>query len=687
MTLGLLVIVLICFQTCQSSRTEPAATTFRIVVPDSMEAWKTRMMRSYDRWSSESQFPFRLDETASRAVRVNDSRSYRGERYTIGDDKWTVDGHEMTPTQAVLFYTDRGDVRIVLPHRSGSWILFEGLRALVTDYAEYEESLLVYQFGQLIYAAGDTAGRWVERVNVFTEREAFTRNAKDRLFTFYGKPIDFSPVRVNALLSRFRREIVEQHLPKIFVYPDFETKARVSADLMEYSMEIDRGEIHLVDNATVRSRFEEILALYFARIQYGEKFPWLVEGLAFRMAGTYFGKPPEWWKQKYALLTMVNKTEMLEPPRTNQNPFLYHLMAMDFWDRVEAKPEAVLADPARFIHTYRPALSSGSIAQRSFRVPYYKGFCFAHSNGIQTGYTSRQSEQSLQRVKATGANFVSITPFGYSADERSPTIQFVLRNVWDETLGGLFKAAEDAHAQDMGVMMKPHLWLGNGKWCGEVDVPQSDLAAWESSYSQFIVYHALIAELSGMDALCIGVELPNMTAHTDMWKRIITRVRQAYSGPLTFGGNWFNEYDKIRFWDELDFIGVQHYFPLAESVTDSVDQARRELFKIRDTMQRLSIQWNRPIVLTEVGFPSIDGAFLSPHKEDFSQSVSDERQAEGYRMLIDAFADQPWCKGFFWWKWESADRDPRDQDKSFQIRGKMAETVVRNFYHTSKRSL
>jgi hypothetical protein len=686
MAIGLMLIVLICFQTCQSSRA-PADTTFRIVVPDSMEAWKTRIMRSYDRWSSESPFPFRLDETASRAVRVNDNRSYRGERYTVSDGKWIVDGHEMTPTQAVLFYTDHGDVRIVFPQRTGSWILFEGLGSLVTDYAEYEEALLVYQFGQLIYAAGDTAGQWVERVNVFAEREAFTRNAKDRLFTFYGKPIDFSSVRVNELLSRFRRDIVEQRLPRIYVYPDFETKARVSANLMEYSVDVDRNEIHIVDNATVRSRFEEILALYFARIQYGEKFPWLVEGLAFRMAGTYFGKTPQWWKNKYALLEIINKTELLGAPQTSQNPFLFHLMAMDFWDRVEAKPEDVLAGPARFLNAYRPTLPSGSVAQRSFRIPYYKGFCFAHSNGIQTGYTSRQSEQSLQRVKATGANFVSITPFGYSADERSPTIQFVLRNVWDETLGGLLKAAEDAHAQDMGVIMKPHLWLGNGKWCGEIDVPQSDLAAWENSYSQFIVYHALIAELSGMDALCVGVELPNMTPHTDMWKRIITRVRLAYNGPLTFGGNWFNEYDKIHFWDELDFIGVQHYFPLATSVTDSVDQARRELFKIRDTMQQLSLQWNRPIVLTEVGFPSIDGAFISPHKEDFSQRVSNERQAEGYRMLIDTFADQPWCKGFFWWKWESADRDPRDQDKSFQIRGKMAESVVRNFYHTSKRNL
>lgn len=686
MMVGLLLVALVCLRTCQPSRNEPLENVFRIVVPDSMETWKSRIMRSYERWSSESRFPFRLDETASRVVYVNDSLSYLNDRYDLEAAKWTIESHDMVPTQAILFHVRGSDIHVAVPQRTGSWMLFEGLSSLVTNYADYEEAILVYQFGQLIYAAGDTAGTWVVRANVFAERAAFTQRSRDSIFTFYGNSIDFSPVRVRTLMAKFHRN-VDRRLPKIYVYPDFETKARISANLMEFSMDIERGEIHLVDNATVRMRFEEILALYFTRVQYGETFPWLVEGLAFHIAGTYFGKAPDWWKSKRALLAMVNKENLLGAAQTSQNPFLFHLLAMDFWENADSEPGAILAEPARFVRAYRPSIPAMSITERSFRIPYYKGFCFAHSNGIQTGYTSRQSEQSMQRMKATGANFISITPFGYSADDASSAIQFVLRNIWDETLGGLFKAAEDAHARGIGVMMKPHLWLGNGKWCGETDIAQSDLASWENSYSQFIVYHALIAELSGMDALCIGVELPNMTRHTDMWKRIIARARVAYSGPLTFGGNWFNEYDKIQFWDDLDFIGVQHYFPLAVSVTDSADQALRELSKIRDAMRHLSERWNRPIVLTEVGFPSIDGAFISPHKEDFSQQVSDERQAQGYRMLIDAFADQSWCKGFFWWKWESADRDPREQDKSFQIRGKIAETIVRDFYRNSKKSL
>ncbi len=679
---------LVAISTCQPSRSTPSNREFRLVVPDSMTSWKARVMQSFERWAEEDRLPFRLTETAAHAVRLNDSLSYANAHYEVNRNRWIIDGESMEPTRAALFHLKNGDVRVIAPERAGSWMVFGGLRTLVTEFSSFDELIMVYQFGQIIYAAGDSAGVWVERANVFKERALYTNDRHDHLFTFYGPPLDFSMERIGKLLTRFDSLVIAKHPPRIFVYPDYETKARVSANLMEFSFDFAKDEIHLVNNETVRTRFDEIIALFFARKQYGEVYPWLVEGLAFLHAGSYFGRSWEWWQQKRELLSLVDKAGLVGPVETGQNPFLYHLLALNFWRQQDADPAVVLANATRWVDSFTPSISVRQQPVKQREVPFYKGFCFAHSNGIQTGYTSKQSEKSLERIRETGANFVSVTPFGYSADEHSPMIQFVLRNVWDETLGGLFKVAQDAHARGMGVMMKPHLWLGNGKWCGDIDITsESDLRIWEENYSQFIVYHALIAELSGMDALCVGVELPLMTRHTDMWRRIIARVRIAFGGNLTFGGNWFGEYDQIQFWGDLDFIGVQHYFPLAQNPSDSLERARREIASIRNAMRDLSKKWRRPVVLTEVGFPSIDGAFLSPHKEDFSQNVSDERQAEGYQMLIDAFAGEPWFKGFFWWKWESADRDPREHDKSFQIRGKKAEGIVKEFYLSSKRRL
>lgn len=668
--------------TCGPGQSGEATREFRLIVPDSMASWKTRTLRSMERWGEG--LPFRFSESAAHVVTVNDSATYSNSRFRLLERQWFLGSDSMNAESASLLHYSNGNIRFVSA-RSGPRSLMGALHTLFTEYRSFDEVLLVFQYGQPIYAAGDSVGRWVVRVNVFEERAEFRKNPKQNTFTFYGNPIPFSQARVQHLLSQVDSRIVRDASPRIFVYPNFETKARVSANLMEYSIDVERREIHLVDDAHVRTRFEEILSIYFTALQYGQKYPWLTDGLAFVRAGTYYGKPPDWWKTKYPLLSLVKKGDLLTAPQTNQNPFLMHLLAMEFW-REQADPSAVWKSPETFVEDFdAPVLDQGPV-RRATEIPFFKGFCFAHSNGVQTGYTSQESARSLQRLEENGANAVSLTPFGYSADARSPDIHFVLRNIWDETLGGLVKAARDAHERGMDVMMKPHLWLGNGQWCGEVDVAEGpDRDRWENQYSQFIVYHALIAELCGMESLSVGVELPHMTADTQMWKRIIRHVRVAYSGAITFGGNWFGEYDRIQFWDDLDFIGVQHYFPLMSSAEDG--DSRKVLRGIKDTMRAVSVRWNRPVVLTEVGFPSIEGALMSPHDEDFSQSVSDERQAQGYRMLIEELSDEPWCKGFFWWKWESADRDPRAQDKSFQIRGKLAEKVVREFYRSSTRRL
>ncbi|MEM6723389.1 MAG: hypothetical protein AAF598_05080, partial [Bacteroidota bacterium] len=47
------------------------------------------------------------------------------------------------------------------------------------------------------------------------------------------------------------------------------------------------------------------------------------------------------------------------------------------------------------------------------------------------------------------------------------------------------------------------------------------------------------------------------------WRTIIRSARQHYTGELTLAAN-FDNYREISFWDELDFIGINAYFPLRE---------------------------------------------------------------------------------------------------------------------------
>jgi hypothetical protein len=58
----------------------------------------------------------------------------------------------------------------------------------------------------------------------------------------------------------------------------------------------------------------------------------------------------------------------------------------------------------------------------------------------------------------------------------------------------------------------------------------------------------------------------------DDWRRRIADVRRVYSGKLTYAVNWHREVEEVSFWDALDPIGVQGYFPLATAAVPTVDE-------------------------------------------------------------------------------------------------------------------
>ena len=46
-----------------------------------------------------------------------------------------------------------------------------------------------------------------------------------------------------------------------------------------------------------------------------------------------------------------------------------------------------------------------------------------------------------------------------------------------------------------------------------------------------------------------------------LWRQLIADVREVYSGELTYAAN-FDQYDMVTFWDALDYISINAYFPL-----------------------------------------------------------------------------------------------------------------------------
>lgn len=85
----------------------------------------------------------------------------------------------------------------------------------------------------------------------------------------------------------------------------------------------------------------------------------------------------------------------------------------------------------------------------------------------------------------------------------------------------------------------------------------------------------------------------------------------------------------------------------------------------------------------EIGCRSAEGCATMPW--DFEQielPFHQEEQNNFYRSVMEAFWDEPWFAGFFWWDW-STNLYPLEEaklDKGFDIYGKKAEQTLKEWY-------
>ncbi|GAB2954887.1 hypothetical protein GCM10027048_20560 [Hymenobacter coalescens] len=270
------------------------------------------------------------------------------------------------------------------------------------------------------------------------------------------------------------------------------------------------------------------------------------------------------------------------------------------------------------------------------------------------------TEAEILALKRNHVTWISQTPFGWQADSASP--QVVLhtgrrRAYWGEADSGLVHTARLARRHGIRTLLKPHLWLRTrGQWPGQIQMRSAaDWQAWFASYSAFILHYARLAEQHRLEALCIGTELKHAAVgHEAEWRRLIGDIRQVYRGQLTYAANWHEEYEGIRFWDALDFIGVQAYFPLSTQPQPDTAALRRAWQPHLQALVRVQQRYQKPVLFTEAGYRAVPTAAAAPWEwpdPRKPQPEDDATQAACYEALFRACWRQPWFAGLFIWKW------------------------------------
>ncbi|MFT7451227.1 MAG: exo-beta-1,3-glucanase (GH17 family) [Patescibacteria group bacterium] len=192
-----------------------------------------------------------------------------------------------------------------------------------------------------------------------------------------------------------------------------------------------------------------------------------------------------------------------------------------------------------------------------------------------------------------------------------------------------------------------------------------------------------MAEKNKVELFCIGTELTRLsTEKSDYWKNLIQEVRSIYSGKITYAANWYNEFEKITFWEDLDFIGIQAYFPLVKNENPTVQQISKGWKKHLSDITSVHQKYNRKILFTEMGYKSTPDSAIEPRQWiDYSEvqdkTISTETQANCYEAFFNTFWKKDWFAGVHIWQMRSDFVKGRGKsDLDFTPQGKPAESII-----------
>ncbi|MFQ5953138.1 MAG: hypothetical protein ACE5JK_07025, partial [Candidatus Omnitrophota bacterium] len=289
---------------------------------------------------------------------------------------------------------------------------------------------------------------------------------------------------------------------------------------------------------------------------------------------------------------------------------------------------------------------------------------------------SPASDFTLAYLKELGFDAVAIMVPAYQDDLDSVVVYTNDEPGGDTpTEEALVHAIKSCHKLGLRVMLKPHVDPRTDE--ARINIMPSE--EWFDSFEEFTVRYARLAQENNVEIFSVGTELEATTfeAWSHRWNRLIDKVRGVYNGLLTYSANW-TEYEEVPFWDKMDFIGIDAYFPLTDNNEPALEELKNSWDGYADEIEkwlkkrRLS---DKGVLLTEIGYPSADGAGRQPWVA-VSNREDQQEQADCLRATLEVLSKRPWFKGYYIWQYFP---QQRWSPLGFTVRGKKAEEVLKEW--------
>jgi len=285
------------------------------------------------------------------------------------------------------------------------------------------------------------------------------------------------------------------------------------------------------------------------------------------------------------------------------------------------------------------------------------------------------------------------------------------------SIAAIRSAVRRAKRLGLHVVLRPQVEVGRSPAQEQPRdlIDATDRGAWFASYTSLLLDSVMrVARDEGVEKLVIGAGLSAMTndeADRAAWRALIARVRAVYRGRLSYAAQWDSIIEDALdtttqpfFWDLLDEIGIDAYFPLVGSgapgdpglaqlragwTSDPTGIGASPVQLIRN----LHGEYAKNVRFTALGYLARNGTAAFPEKGD-AQLAADggtlalTAQSRAIRAAFEVWAPisfDGWFRGISWWEWPASGRGGRG-DGSFSLIGKPGAAEVCRGHAASRRA-
>lgn len=268
---------------------------------------------------------------------------------------------------------------------------------------------------------------------------------------------------------------------------------------------------------------------------------------------------------------------------------------------------------------------------------------------------SKLEKTALKDLKKINVNAISLIPYAFVNKDKATVNYNSDQQWWGETSEGIKECIKQAKLNQFKVMLKPHLWMNHNTFTGHLDFTTvAEWEKWEQEFEEYTLHFAKIAQTEKIELFCFGTELENpIKKRPQFWNQLIKKIRKIYSGKLTYAANW-DEYEEVPFWNQLDFIGIDAYFPLSKSQTPSIKELKASWKSHIQKIEKIQKRYIKRVIFTEYGYRNSDYCAKEPWSET-NNTLNNQAQVNSYEALYQTVKNKTWFQGGFCWKWYADD--------------------------------